>query len=105
MPLQNTVILENNVPVRLHFVADRYEKRVITSRDTGQPAIKEVLVLEVDEWNGQKVQAIFSTMAQKLDGLLGPYLPGKKYLDYDFIITQSGDQYTRNWNVQRLPRT
>ena len=104
MVLQNNVILVNGQPARMHFSADRLEKRTITDPQTGHPTIRNILVLDVDELGGQKVQSTFSTMAEKLASLIGPYLAGKKYLAYDFVITQSGEGYLRGWSVQVLPR-
>jgi hypothetical protein len=105
MVLQNYVILQNDVPARLHFTDHRIEPRTITSPDTLQPAIKNTLVLDVDRLNGLPVHAILSTMAEKLASQFTPYLEKKLYTSYEFVITQRGDGYLRKWTVQAIPAT
>jgi hypothetical protein len=103
MVLKNHVILQNEIPARLHFINHRILPRTITEPDTGQPAIRNVLEFDVDRLNGEPVHAAFSTMAEKLAGKFAGYLPEKTYIRYDFVITQHGEGYQRDWTVQRVP--
>ena len=105
MVLQNTIILQEGVPARLHFTDHRIESRTITEPTTGRPAIRQVLALSVDTMDGRPVSAEFSTMAEKLAGQFEPYLKDKSYRGYDFTITQFGDGFTRSWSVKATPRT
>jgi hypothetical protein len=105
MVLQNYVILQNGVPARLHFYEHSIDKRTITDPVTGKPALRSVLVLEVDKLNYRAVTSKFSVMAEKLAAQLGPYLEGNAYKDYDFVITQNGEGFLRSWSVQVVPLT
>jgi len=105
MVLQNNVILQNNIPSRLHFTDHAIGKRTITNPDTGQPAVRTVLEFEVDLLDGRAVVAKFSTMAEKLASQFKPYLDDRSYRNYDFILTQRGEGYLRTWTVQVIPRT
>jgi len=103
MVLQNHVILVNDVPARLHFTDHHIESRTITEPVTLQAAIRNTLVFNVDRLNGAPVQAVFSTMAEKLAGQFQPYLGDKSYRSYEVVITQRGDGYQRRWTVQFIP--
>ena len=105
MVLQNYVVLQNDVPARVHFTDHRIEDRTITSPDTLRPTIKRTLIFEVDRLNGLPVQAILSTMAEKLASQFLPYLDKKLYTSYEFVITQRGDGFLRKWTVQAIPAT
>lgn len=105
MVLQNNVILQNNIPARMHFTGHTISKRTITDPDRGTPALRNILEFDVDLLDGRPVMAKFSTMAEKLASQFGPYLNDKSYRNYDVIITQRGDGYTRQWTVQFIPRT
>ncbi len=105
MVLQNHVILQNDVPARLHFTDHRIEKRTITDPTTGGPTIRNVLVMDVDRLNGASVFAIFTTMAEKLASKFAPYLADKSYVNYEIVITQRGEGYLRNWTVQFIPKS
>jgi len=101
--LVNHVILDNDVPARLHFTDHRIEKRTITEPTTGGSAIRNVLVLYVDRLDGRPVTAEFSTMAEKLASQFEPYLKDKSYRNYEVIITQRGEGFQRKWSVQFIP--
>jgi hypothetical protein len=105
MVLQNNVILQNNIPCRLHFTDHHLLPRTITDPDSGRPGIRNVLEFDVDTLDGRPVGAKFSTMAEKLASQFKPYLDDKSYRNYDFIITQRGEGYLRTWTVQVIPRT
>jgi len=105
MVLENHVVLQNGTPTRMHFTDHRVEARPITERQTGRPAIRNVLVLDVDQLDGRPVHALFSTMAEKLAARFSPYLADKGYRGYDFVVTQNGDGWTRDWTTRWIPRT
>ena len=105
MVLQNNVILQNNIPARMHFADHRVGPRTITNPDTATPAVRNTLEFDVDSLDGRPVSAKFSTMAEKLASQFGPYLGDKSYRNFDFIITQRGEGYLRQWTVQVIPRT
>lgn len=101
--LQNTIILEDGIPARLHFTDHHIESRTITEALTGRPVPRNTLVLDVDRLDGAPVQAILTTMAEGLAGQLEPYLKDKSYRTYEIIITQRGFGFTRKWTVQFIP--
>jgi hypothetical protein len=103
MVLENYIILQEGIPARLHFADHSIQKRTITDPVTGLPATRNVLVFEVDRLNYKEVAAKYSTMAEKHAGQFGPYLDGKAYRDYDFVITQTGEGFRRSWSVQVIP--
>lgn len=105
MVLQNNVILQNDVPARMHFTSYVIDTRTITDPQTHQPQPRRVLAFNVDELNGAHVESQFSIMAEKLAQVFAPYFHNDAYRDYDFVITQHGNGYTRTWSVQAIPHT
>ncbi len=105
MVLENYVILESGIPARVHFTDHTIQKRTITDPQTGQPATRQVLVLEVDKFNGREVAAKYSTMSQKHADQFSAYLADKSYRDYDFVITKTGEGFRTVYSVQVIPRT
>lgn len=103
MVLVNHVMLQNNVPSRLHFINHRIQPRTITDPNTRQPVIRNTLEFDVDRLDSRPVGAVFSTMAEKLAGLFEPYLGDRSYVNFDFVITQTGDGYLRTWTVKVEP--
>jgi len=102
--LSNYVRLVPGVPTRMHFTDDYYIKRTIADKETGKPKPVESLVFYVDELNGEPVSRTFSILSQKLSAHMEPYLPKKAYGGYDFIITQIGEGFLKDWNVQPIKR-
>jgi hypothetical protein len=105
MVLQNYVILQAGAPARMHFYDHIIEVRTITDALTRQPQNRNVLVMEVDQLNGQPVSSKFSTMSEKLAGQFAAYLPDKTYRNYDFMITQRGKDFQTTYTVTAIPRT
>ncbi len=103
MVLQNYVMLDTGVPARLHFSDHVIERRTITDPLTGQPASRNVLVLEVDKLNGREVAAKYSIMAEKHASQFAPYLTDKSYRVYEFVITRNGEGFRTTWSVQVIP--
>jgi len=104
MVLENYVILQTGVPGRLHFTDHVIMARTITDPITGGPTRRNVLIFEVDQFNGKEVAAKYSIMAEKHAGQFEPYLTDKSYRAYDFVITPVGEGFRRTWSVQVLPR-
>jgi len=104
MVLENYVILTTGVPGRLHFTDHVIMSRTITDPITAGPTKRNVLIFEVDQFNGKTVAAKYSIMAEKHAGQFEPYLADKSYRDFDFIITPVGEGFRRYWSVQKLDR-
>lgn len=104
MVLQNNIILQTGVPARMHFFDHHIEARDITDPKTGRPTVRNALVFESDMLDGRPVRAIFSTLAEKLASALGPYLEGKRYTAYEFIITKTGVDFRTSYAVTAIPR-
>ena len=102
--LMNYVALAPGVPTRMHFTDDYYVEREIADRETGKPKRIKSLVFWVDELNGEDCTRTFSILSQKLSAHLEPFLKDKEYTRYDFIITQMGDGFLKDWNVQPMRR-
>jgi hypothetical protein len=104
MVLQNIIVLEPGVPAKFHFYDHHIDTRTITDPVTGQPAIRHVLVFNVDRLNDQPVESTYSTMAEKHASQFSPYLVDKSYRNFDFTITVQGEGFRRSWTVQVTPR-
>jgi hypothetical protein len=102
--LMNYVALVPGVPTRMHFTDDYYVEREIADRETGKPKRIKSLVFWVDELNGEDEARTFSILSQKLEAHFEPFRKGKEYTHYDFIITQIGDGFLKDWNVQPIRR-
>ena len=102
--LMNYIALVPGVPTRMHFTDDYRIQRTIADRETGKPKIIDSLVFQVDELNGEDVSRTFSILSQKLSAHMEPFLPDKRYGGYDFIITQMGADFLKDWNVQVIKR-
>ena len=102
--LMNYVALVPGVPCRMHFTDDYYVDREIADRETGKPKRIKSLVFWVDELEAQDCARTFSVLSQKLAAHLEPFLKNKEYSRYDFVITQIGDGFLKDWNVQPILR-
>lgn len=102
--LMNYIALVPGVPTRMHFTDDYKIQRTIRDRETGKPKTIDSLVFWVDELNGEDVARTFSTLSQKLAAHFEPFLKDKRYTGYDFIVTQIGDGFLKDWNVQVIRR-
>lgn len=103
--LMNYVALVPGVPTRMHFT-DNYEvERTIADKETGKPKKIRSLVFWVDTLGGEDCARTFSILSQKLAAHFKPFLKDKEYIHYDFIVTQIGEGFLKDWNVQpiRLP--
>lgn len=102
--LMNYIALVPGVPTRMHFTDDYWIVRTIADKETGKPKKVDTRVFWVDELNGEDCARTFSILSQKLDAHLSPYLPDKEYTLYDFIITQIGEGFLKDWNIQVIRR-
>ena len=102
--LMNYITLVPGVPTRMHFTDEYKIERVIADKETGKPKPIKSLVFWVDELEGEDVARTFSILSQKLAAHFDPFLKGKEYTKYDFIITQIGDGFMKDWNVQPIRR-
>lgn len=102
--LMNYVRLEPGVPTRVHFTDDYTVERTITEKESGKPKRVKTFVFWVDELNGEPAARSFSIMSQKLYAHFEPFLPDKRYEEYDFIITEMGSEFFKDWNVQAIKR-
>ena len=104
MTFSNFVALEPGIPKRLHFT-DWYEVgREILDKESGQMKRVKTNVFYVNEVDGETDSRTFSIMSQKLWAHFIPFLPDNAYRGYDFIITQMGDGFLKDWNVQVIKR-
>jgi len=102
--LMNYIALTPGVPTRMHFTDDYTVDREIADRETGKPKRIKSLVFWVDELNGEDTARTFSILSEKLAAHFEPFRKGKGYVNYDFIITQMGDGFLKDWNVQPIRR-
>lgn len=105
MVLMNYISLAPGVPTRMHFTDDYIIERTILEKETGRDKTIKSLVFWCDELNGELTARTFSVLSQKLASHLEPFRVDKKYKNYDFIITQMGDGFLKDWNVQPILRT
>jgi len=104
MLLMNYIALAPGVPTRMHFTDSYLIDRVVADKDTGKPKPIHSRVFWVDELNGEDVARTFSILSQKLAAHFEPFLKNQEFQKYDFIITQMGDGYLKDWNVQTILR-
>jgi len=100
----NYIRLVPGVPTRMHFTDHYYIEREIADKETGKPKKIRSLVFWVDEVGGEDCARTFSILSQKLASHLEPFLPDKGYTPYDFIITQIGEGFLKDWNFQVIKR-
>jgi len=102
--LINYISLAPGVPTRMHFTDHYYIDREIADKETGKPKTIRSLVFWCDELNGEPCARTFSVLSQKLAAHMEPFLPDKGYGGYDFIITEIGKGFLKDWNVQVIQR-
>lgn len=103
--LSNYIRLVPGVPTRMHFTDDYKIERTIADPETGKPKPIKSLVFYVDEVEGAPDSRTFSILSQKLAAHFEPFLKNKEYNRYDFIVTQMGDGFLKDWNVQVIRRS
>jgi len=101
---ENWVILRLGERKRLHFFHHVKVTRVTTDPITGEPRRRESLVFYVDEEDGVKVDKMLSILSRRLAQELSAYIPGKRYLRYDFVIEKPPDKFAAPRVVEVIPR-
>lgn len=104
MVLMNYIRLFPGVPKRLHFTDWYSMDRDILVPETGKTKRIHSEVFQVDEEDGLDVSKTFSILSQKLWAHLEPFAKDKGYLPYDFIITEMGEGFYKDWNIQVIRR-
>ena len=102
--LMNYIALVPGVPTRMHFTDHYFIDREIADRETGKPKPIKSLVFWVDTLGGEDCARTFSILSQKLAAHFEPFLKDKEYTKYEFIITQIGEGFLKDWNVQPILR-
>lgn len=104
MVLSNWVGLTAGVPCRFHFTDHYYMEREIMDKELGRPRTIASHVFYVNEVDGEPASRTFSILSQKLWAHLEPYIKDNVYRGYDFIITEMGSGFYKDWNVQVIKR-
>ena len=104
MVLMNYVRLVPGIPTRMHFTDWYSMDRDILVPETGKTKRLHSEVFQVDELNGEDASRTFSVLSQKLWAHLEPFAKDKRYEGYDFIITEMGEGFYKDWNVQVIKR-
>ena len=96
----NFVALVEGVPTRMHFTDQYFVRRRIRDPDSGGFKWVESMVFQVDRLNGLPSFRTFSVLSSKLANQLTPFTTDFKFLEYDFIITEQGEGFTKEFEVQ-----
>jgi len=88
----------------MHFTDHYFIKREIADRESGKPKQIESLVFYCNEEDGEPCSKTFSILSQKLSAHMDPFIPDNVYRGYDFIMTQIGEGFLKDWNVQPIKR-
>ncbi len=104
MTFSNFVALEPGIPQRLHFTDWYKVEREVFDKESGRQKRVKTNVFYVNEIDGQTDSRTFSIMSQKLWAHFIPFLEDNAFRGYDFIITQMGDGFQKDWNVQVIKR-
>ena len=100
--LMNFIALEEGVPTRMHF-SDFYRvQRQIKDRELGVEKEVDTRVFFVDRLEGRPSGRTFSVLSQKLMAQLQPFVEGKRFMEYEFIITKEGSGYSTEYRVQPI---
>jgi len=102
--LENYVVLTPGVRKILHFYDHMFAVREIRDPILGKVKPVRSLTLFVDEEDGKPVKKILSVIQEKLAAALAPYLPGKRYLEFNFAITKIGTGFAAEFQVEAIPR-
>jgi len=102
--LMNYVGLNPGIPRRMHFTDDYLVDRDIWDPQLGRSKRVRSLVFWVDELDGENVARTFSILSTKLQQQLQPFLEGKEYTKYDFVITEVGEGFTKDFLVEPILR-
>jgi len=101
--LMNYIDLKEGEPKRLHFTDHYIIEREIFDKNLDKVKTIKSLTFWCDREDAMPTAKTFSIMADKLAGLLAPYLPGNDYRTKEFIITKQGEGFTKRFSVQVIP--
>jgi hypothetical protein len=104
MVMMNYLVLERDKPTRLHFTDHLWADRMIFDKDMGKEKPVRTLTFWADEVDASPVFKTFSILSPRLADLFAPYLHDSRFRDYDFVITQHGDGFTKTWTLEATPR-
>ncbi len=102
--IMNHVILAPGVPARMHFTDHTWESRPITDPVTKLPKTVRALVFHVDEVDGVKTDAYYSTISDKHAMDFDPYLATKSYTGFTFEVTKIGTGFATSYKVMPVRR-
>lgn len=102
--LMNYIELEKDVPARLHFTDHYTVTREIWDKNLNR--FKEItsLVFWCDELNGEPAARTFSVISESLATMLRPSLPNHEYINFDYVITKRGEDFSTRYEVQKVPK-
>lgn len=100
--MTNYVKLVSGVPTRMHFSDDYIVERDIQDPETGRIKRIRGLVLWVDRLGAKDCGKSFSVLSEKLRTQLEPFLKDKLYQKYEFIITEMGAGFYKDWTVEPI---
>lgn len=104
MAVENWVVLEPGVPVRLHFKDHRVVDRQITDPTFKTARTVKGLMFLVDQVDGRPVDLTFSVLSQKLYSDFMGDLPGKAYTRYVYTVVKDAPGTVPPRIVERRPR-
>lgn len=104
MAFSNWVGLIPGIPRRLHFTDYYYVNREIMDHELGRPKKVWSHVFWVDEVDGEPDSRSFSILSDKLWAHLQEYVERDDFRDYDFLLTEFGQGFYKDWNVQVIRR-
>ncbi len=100
--LMNFIALQEGVPTRMHF-SDLYQmQRMIQDRELGVEKEVDSRVFFVDRLEGRPSGRTFSILSQKLWAQLRPFIPNRRFMEYEFIIPKEGSGYSPEYRVQPI---
>lgn len=103
MTLDNWVRLEPGVRTRLHFKDHRISEREITDPYWKTARTVRSLLFLVDRQDGAPVDKTLSVTSERLASEFEPYLEGKAYTLYDWVLEKGPDKMTPPRIAQRIP--
>jgi hypothetical protein len=98
--LANYVELQRDVPTRLHFTDHYYVERLIADKELKREKTVRSLVMWVDRLNNEPCARTLSILSRKLASEIEPYLEGRRFRDFDFIITKRGEGFLTDYQVR-----
>lgn len=101
---ENFVRLAEGQMVELHFTDHAIAPRTIVDPVTQLAKEVTTLTFVVDEEGGRPVAKTYSITSNQHMQDFGPYLEGRRYRDYTWVITARGSGFLRRYVTIRLPR-